>query len=393
MGAGIAQVAAVGGWDVFLNDVSAEAIERGFVYIREQLDRLVEKGRLTPESRSATSRRLRPVLSIEQLPPVDLVIEAIVEKLDVKQTLFSKLAEYLGDSAVLATNTSSLSIDAIAQTARRPERVIGMHFFNPAPIMPLVEVVAGRRSEARAVDFGVHTAAGWGKTPVRAKDTPGFIVNRVARGYYLEALRLLGEGMSSVDRIDKVMRESGGFRMGPFELMDLVGLDVNYAVSDSVWNQMGRSARFTPHPIQRQLVAEGRLGRKSGRGFYDYAGPTPVVAYSADPKPRQWPASLAEAVERFAMAARVADAHMPHRYIFARILCAVLNEAAMALDENVASAADIDTAMRLGTGYPRGPIAWIADIGADVVRTTLTALNEQAGDDRYRPARYFQAAQ
>lgn len=414
MGAGIAQVAAMRGWDVVLQDAAPGAAERGAAGIRAQLDRLVEKGKMTDEARATALGRLRTAATLEDAAEgivglqdrrtggrsetcataetcSALAIEAVVERLEVKREIFQRLEALLPGSTVLATNTSSLSVSAIAEGLRDPSRVIGMHFFNPAPLMPLVEVIAGRASASEAVSIGTETARAWGKTAVRAKDTPGFIVNRVARGYYLEALRLLGEEISTVEKIDRVMKELGGFRMGPFELMDLVGLDVNLAVSTSVWEQMNRHARFTPHDIQRNLVAEGRLGRKTSRGFYAYDGPAPTPAVLGRKGDLMMSAEMQRAVHAFADAAGVEDRHDACRLIFARVLCAVLNEAALALEEGVASEADIDTAMKLGTNYPHGPLEWARRIGTSVVGRALRALNTAAGDDRYRPAKLFAA--
>jgi 3-hydroxybutyryl-CoA dehydrogenase len=286
---------------------------------------------------------------------------------------------------VLATNTSSLSVSKIAESVRDPSRVVGMHFFNPVPLMPLVEVIAGRLSDRQAIDFAVQTAKAWGKTAVVAKDTPGFIVNRVARGYYLEALRLLGEGVAGVDEVDNIMRVHGGFKMGPFELMDLVGLDVNLAVSTSVWEQMNKHPRFTPHDIQKQLVSAGNLGRKTGRGFYSYAYEHPLPAYTVDRRSFQLSLLLGDAVRTFAERAGAGRAGITEQYIVARILGAILNEAEYAFCENVATSEDIDVAMIKGTNYPKGPLAWAEEIGHRTVRGVLRRLNED-GNGRYEPA-------
>jgi 3-hydroxybutyryl-CoA dehydrogenase len=265
-----------------------------------------------------------------------------------------------------------------------------MHFFNPAPIMSLVEIIVGGRSAAAAVEAGFTAATSWGKTAVRAKDTPGFIVNRVARGYYLEALRLLGEGVAGIDEIDNVMRVHGGFKMGPFELMDLVGLDVNLAVSTSIWQQMGRHPRFTPHEIQQKCVEQGSLGRKTGQGFYAYKTGVPrVSAYPVDRRSFQLSPLLSGAVRAFAERAGARNAGSTEQYVFARILSAILNEAALALDEGVASREDIDIAMQKGTNYPKGPLAWTDEIGPRTVRGLLKAVNDGVGDKRYAPAQSF----
>jgi 3-hydroxybutyryl-CoA dehydrogenase len=405
MGAGIAQVAAAHGCAVLLADIKPEFVQRGIDGIRKNLDRLVEKGKLSPEDRAASLARIRtctisnaltltPALSLEgragkPLGDVELVIEAIVEELDIKRELFKKLDSWVSPKAILATNTSSLSVSKIAGAVRDPSRVVGMHFFNPAPVMPLVEIIAGKQSAVWAVDFAFNTAVAWGKTAVRVKDTPGFIVNRVARGYYLEALRLLGEGVGGVDEIDNVMRIHGGFKMGPFELMDLVGLDVNLAVSTSVWEQMGRHPRFEPHAIQQQCVKQGHLGRKAGRGFYSYADTHPLPAYSADRRSFTLSPLLVDAVRTFADRAGAAAGGSTEQYVLARILAAVLNEAGIALDEAIATREDIDLAMIKGTNYPKGPLAWAEEIGHRTVRGVLKGFNTTVAPVRYEPAKVF----
>ncbi len=390
MGSGIAQLAATHGCNVSLIDINADVLHRGMEEIQRQLDRLVQKARMTTGDRDQALARIDTRNEVGDLAGCEQVIEAIVEDLEIKRGLFRQLEKAASPSTVLATNTSSLSITRIADDIARPERVIGLHFFNPAPVMPLVEVIAGSRSDAAAVDMGISFVTSWGKTAVRAADTPGFIVNRVARGYYLEALRLLGEGVAGVDEIDNVMRVHGGFKMGPFELMDLVGLDVNLAVSTSVWEQMGRHARFTPHEIQRTLVKNGHLGRKTGRGFYvhdDNAPPLPAT--QVERRSFQLSPLLSGAIEAFAKRAGVSKAGMTEQYAFARILAAILNEAALALEEGVATREDIDIAMKLGTNYPKGPLAWADEIGPRNVRGLLKALNEAVGDNRYAPAKMF----
>ncbi|MBI4716288.1 MAG: 3-hydroxybutyryl-CoA dehydrogenase [Planctomycetes bacterium] len=389
MGAGIAQVAAAHGCTVHLVDVSTDVLHRARAGIQAQVDRQVEKGRLTAAEREEQLARIRTCQHIAELPPVDLAMEAVVEDMSVKHRVFAELDRATPPEAILATNTSSLSVSRIAEPVRDPSRVVGMHFFNPAPLMPLVEVIAGAASGAAAVDAALACAAAWGKTPVRAKDTPGFIVNRVARGYYLEALRLLGEGVAGVDEVDSVMRTHGRFRMGPFELMDLVGLDVNFAVSHSVWQQLGRPARLEPHSIQQSLVAAGHLGRKAGRGFYQYDGELKVPAVPVDRRSYRLSPLFADICRAFTSAGGALDAGATEGYIFTRILAAIINEAGWALAEGVASASDIDTAMVLGTNYPLGPLAWWEKIGPRTVRGALKALNEMHADGRYAPAPRF----
>lgn len=393
MGAGIAQVAAAHGCRVRLIDVNADVLKRAGEGIRTNVNRLAEKGKLTAADRDSLLDRIDMSGDMDGMGEVPLAIEAVVEDLAVKRRVLGSLEAAVGADAVLATNTSSLRVADIARETRRPERVVGMHFFNPAPLMPLVEIIAAPASSDRALALATSASRAWGKVTVRAKDTPGFIVNRVARGYYLEALRMLGEGVAGVERIDTIMKSLGGFRMGPFELMDLVGLDVNYAVSQSVWEQSGRPARLEPHEIQRSLVETGRLGRKTGRGFYRYDGGVTAadVSHAVVGAPSDQDvlnaatAFCARAIEGGA----VATASPVERYVLARILATVMNEAALTLDEGVATAEDIDIAMQKGTNYPRGPLSWGESVGKSRVRDWLTTLGQQTKSDRFRPAAHF----
>ena len=276
MGAGIAQVAAQAGHVVRLLDNRPGAAQKAIDGIRAQFAKMVEKSRLTADAAQAAGERLVAVESLAELAGSALVVEAIVENLDAKQKLYADLESIVGDDCIFGTNTSSISVTAIGAALKRQERLAGLHFFNPAPLMALVEIVSGLATDKAVAETLFATAAAWGKTPVHAKSTPGFIVNRVARPYYAEALRLAQEGAADYATIDAVMREAGGFRMGPFELMDMIGHDVNFAVTRSVWNAFYNDARFTPSLIQQELVDAGFLGRKSGRGFYDYRGEKPV---------------------------------------------------------------------------------------------------------------------
>ena len=395
MGTGIAQVAAIHGCRVRLIDVNSEVLERAIEEIRSRLESSVAKGRLSADERSAILKRITASGELADIADVSLAIEAVVEDLESKVQVFQALEQATSADAVLATNTSSLRVSKIAEAVEAPERVVGMHFFNPAPVMPLVEVIAAERADERSLDLVTQVAREWGKIPVRAKDTPGFIVNRVARGFYLEALRMLGEGVAGVAAIDAALRTLGTFRMGPFRLMDLVGLDVNYAVSCSVWEQSGRPARLKPHDIQRELVEQNRLGRKSRRGFYRYESDPPVVNVERSITELDPPEEVSRAVTSFVQAAALCDADtlsnasMQDRYVFARILATIMNEAALALDEQVASAADIDTAMRHGTNYPKGPLRWAEQVGYGNVARLLLALSDDPTDCRFAPARLF----
>ncbi len=284
MGAGITQVAAAAGHPVLLFDVVAGAAQQGIDQTANGLEKLIQRGRMSEAQRDTLMASISAVDSIEKLAPATLFIEAIVERLDIKQQLFHQLEDLAGEQAIMATNTSSISVTAIASVLKHPERLLGMHFFNPAPIMKLVEIISGMATDPELANTIYDTASAWGKLAVHARSTPGFIVNRVARPFYAEALRILQEGGSNVATIDAIMRDCGGFRMGPFELMDLIGHDVNYAVTCSVFDAFYGDQRFLPSLIQKELIDGGFLGRKTARGFYDYAQTTekPIADTCAD---------------------------------------------------------------------------------------------------------------
>ncbi|MFN0137679.1 MAG: 3-hydroxyacyl-CoA dehydrogenase NAD-binding domain-containing protein, partial [Phycisphaerae bacterium] len=386
MGSGIAQIAAVAGWTVELRDTNVGFVRAQLKRTRDQLDKLVAKNRMSAEARDAAMDRLHLSEDLDDLAGCDLVIEAIVENLDTKLAALRPIVAAAKPDAIFASNTSSLSINKIGAGLGIADRTVGMHFFNPVPLMPLVEVIAGDASNPTCVTRVAEIARSWGKTVVRAKDTPGFIVNRVARGYYLESLRMLGEGIAGIDEIDRTLKTLGGFRMGPFELMDLIGIDVNYNVSLSVWEQLGKPLRLTPHEIQKSLFEKGHIGRKAGRGFYGYQGEPPLPAVMVDRRSFELPPKLYEAMRRFASAATTTDGSQTEQYVLSRVLATIINEAALLCDEGAATAEDIDVAMKLGTNYPSGPLEWAERIGRHTTRAMLDALNAVAGDGRFAAA-------
>lgn len=361
MGAGIAQVALRHGHDVLLADARPDAAPEAAARIAQALAREVEKGRLVQAEANAMVRRLTPIRGVEDLSPFGrcgLVVEAVVEDLAVKRDVFRRLEREVADDAVLATNTSSLSVASIAGGCRRPGRVLGVHFFNPAPVMPLVEIVPALATDPAVADATRALVDAWGKVTVLAADTPGFIVNRVARPFYGEALRIHDERLADAPTIDWALRELGGFRMGPFELMDFIGLDVNFAVTRSVYEQTFHDPRYRPSLTQQRLVEAGRLGRKSGRGFYDHADG------AAKPEPTRDEA-LGQAIVR-------------------RVLAMLVNEAADAVHWGICSAGDVELAMTKGVNYPRGLLTWGDQLGPAAVVAELDALRGRYQEDRYR---------
>ncbi|MEX2108198.1 MAG: 3-hydroxyacyl-CoA dehydrogenase NAD-binding domain-containing protein [Solirubrobacterales bacterium] len=381
MGAGIAQVAALGGYDTRLHDPVPAALATGVERLRGALWKGATKGMWDEKSAQAASDRVGAASKLRDLAECDLVIEAAPEDLDLKRELFAALAETCGPETILASNTSSLPVTEIAIETPNPKRVVGMHFFNPPALMKLVEVVATKDSSKTALKATTEVAERMGRTPIRAKDSPGFIANRLARPFTLESLRMLAGGVADAATIDRVCRLGGGFRMGPFELIDLIGLDVNLSVARSFYAQGGEPERWRPSPIQEQMVSEGRLGRKSGRGFYDYANgshrePDPDLGIEA---PTADPVVLA-----------TIDPAAPE--ILPRLLAQIANEAALALEEEIGSPTDMDTAMRLGFNWPRGPLELTELIGTERAVDLLLKLQTEHGE-AYRPAEgLFEAA-
>ncbi|MFI0775667.1 3-hydroxyacyl-CoA dehydrogenase [Streptomyces sp. NPDC021212] len=479
MGQGIAQVALVAGHPVRLHDAAPGRAAQAADAIAARLDRMVAKGALTAADRDAALGRLAPVDHLVDLAEAELAIEAVLEELGAKQQLFTALETVVSERCLLATNTSSLSVTAVAGALRRPGRLVGLHFFNPAPLLPLVEVVRGFATDQDAADRAYDTVAAWGKTPVRCADSPGFIVNRIARPFYAEAFRVYEEGGADPATVDAVLRESGGFRMGPFELTDLIGQDVNEAVTRSVWESLFHDPKFTPSLAQRRLVDAGLHGRKTGRGWYDHAdgaarprphtaepcgapaklalhgdlGPAaglvplieeagialsrePVTEAGAETGPGGFlalpdgtrlsltdgssattdpsapgirfdlaldyrtatrvalapsataaPEAIAAATGLFqALGKQVSVVGDLPGMIVARTVAMLVDFAEDAVARGVASAGDIDTAMRTGVNYPRGPLHWGSLLGAGWVRDVLRNLHDACPTGRYAPS-------
>jgi 3-hydroxybutyryl-CoA dehydrogenase len=365
MGSGIAQVAAAAGHHVILGDAIDGATAKARVSMSKALDAQVDKKKMTREAADALLSRItfHPQAlgdNVFKYEGCGLVIEAIVEDLKTKRRLFGQLESVVAPDAVLATNTSSLSVTAIANSCKHADRVIGLHFFNPAPVLPLVEIVPWAGTQPTIVRDCHALMSAWKKTPVIASDTPGFIVNRIARPFYGEAIRIAEEGIADYATIDAAMRELGKFRMGPFELMDFIGNDVNLAVTKAVFEGFFYDPRYRPSLTQQRLVDAGFLGRKSGRGYYDYSNS------ASKPEPTKDP--------------------VVSLLVFERIIAMLINEAVDAVHMNVATPADIDLAMTKGVNYPKGLFAWCDEIGADRVLGWMTVLHEELGEDRYRPS-------
>ncbi len=360
MGSGIAQVAAQSGHEVVVFDIAPQALEKADAKLQRILARLVEKGRMSEEETRALHGRIFWVSDLQAFAGCGLIIEAIVERMDVKQKLFQDLQEVVDDECILATNTSSLSIAAIASALDKPERAIGIHFFNPAPLMPLVEIIPAVQTAPEVMEAARDLIDSWGKVTVLAKDTPGFIVNRVARPFYGEALRIYEEGFADFATIDWAMKELGGFRMGPFELMDFIGNDINYAVTESVFAAFYYDPRYRPSFTQKRHSEAGWLGRKTGRGYYDYG------EGAVKPEP-------------------ITDRELGEQIVW-RVLAMLINEAADALYLNIATREDLDLAMTKGVNYPKGLLAWADEKGIEHTLKTLERLQAEYGEDRYRPS-------
>lgn len=366
MGSGIAQVAATAGCNVRLFDVNRDQLEDSEGKLEKVLDRLIEKGRIDEEEKNRITGNIEYVHELGELSDSELVIEAIVENIKVKHEVFKKLEQIVSHDCIIASNTSSLSIASIAAALERPTRCLGIHFFNPAPLMRLVEVIPAIQTSDKVKETVVKTISDWGKTVAIAKDTPGFIVNRVARPFYGEALRIYEEGIADIPTIDAAMKDLG-FRMGPFELMDFIGNDVNYTVTETVFEAFYYDPRYKPAFTQKRYAEAGYLGRKSGRGYYDYQDDDREISYV-----RRDEMAEGDNGDRF------------RESISDRILVMLINEAADALYMNIATAKDIDSAMTKGVNYPKGLLAWANEKEISWCVSQMDGLYDKYREDRYR---------
>jgi 3-hydroxybutyryl-CoA dehydrogenase len=367
MGAGIAQVAATAGHSTILHDTNSTVLKKAEDSLKATFVKLVEKGKYTVEQASEIIRRIKFSSALMDFGKCDLIIEAIVEDLAVKQSVFSEIESIVSDDCIIASNTSSLSITSIAAACKHPQRIIGIHFFNPAPLMPLVEVIPAITTNESLAAKVKTLLESWKKTVVIAKDTPGFIVNRLARSYYGESIRIHEEGWEGIPAgqngfatIDWALKEIGGFKMGPFELMDLIGNDINYKVTETVWTQFFYDARYKPSLTQKRLFEAKRFGKKSGAGYYDYSE-TAIKPEATMDK------GLAEK-------------------IFMRVISMLINESVDAYYLKVASRDDLDSAVKNGVNYPKGLLQWCDEIGAEKVLETLINLHQTYLEERYRPS-------
>ena len=358
MGTGIAQIASTKGHEVCLYDSFEGSIENAKTSLEKILNRLVEKERISSEEKENIINRINFSEKLEDIKDSGLVIEAIIENLEIKQKIFSKIENLVSEDCIISSNTSSLSIASIAGACKNAKRVVGIHFFNPAPLMPLVEIIPAVQTSDKTLNTAKSIIDEWGKVTVIVKDTPGFIVNRVARPFYGEALRIYEEGITDFATIDWALKEMGGFRMGPFELMDYIGNDINYTVTESVFTSFYFDPRYKPSFTQKRMMEAGFLGRKSGRGYYDYNSEFPKANEDRD----------------------------LGKQILWRVLSMLINEATDALFLNIASKEDIDLAMTKGVNYPKGLLSWADELGLSNVLNQLEELYSEYGEDRYRPS-------
>lgn len=358
MGIGIAQVAATNGCKVWIYDANAKQVETATVVLEKTLTKLVDKQKISAEKMTEILANISIATELKDFKDCELIIEAIIENKEIKTKVFTELEKYVSESCVIGSNTSSISITSLGAELQKPERFIGIHFFNPAPLMPLVEVIPSLLTEKSLAEKIYSLMKDWGKTPVIAKDIPGFIVNRIARPYYGEGLRIVEENIATVEQVDDAMKTLGNFKMGPFELMDLIGVDVNFSVTKTVYNEYFYDPKYKPSLLQQRMSEAKLHGRKTGKGFYDYS----EGAVKAEP---------------------VKDDAL-YQQIFMRIISMLINEAVEAKRLGVANDEDIELAMQKGVNYPKGLLAWGKEIGYSKISETLQDLYEEYQEERYR---------
>lgn len=366
MGIGIAQVAASSGCKVYLYDANIAQTEKSLGALRSTLAKIVNKQKITQEESDGIIGRIVSCVSLSEFKNCDLVIEAIIENAEIKKKVFAEVESTVSENCIISSNTSSISITSLSADLQHPERFIGIHFFNPAPLMPLVEIIPGLLTK-KSLDFEIsELMKSWKKIPVIAKDIPGFIVNRIARPFYGEALRIVEENIATPEQVDDAMRTLGNFRMGPFELMDLIGIDVNFAVTTTVYKDYFYDPKYKPSLLQQRMSEARLLGKKTGKGFYDYA------ESAAKPEPLK-------------------DEKL-YKEVFMRIISMLINEAVEAKRLKIASDEDLEMAMQKGVNYPKGLLAWGAEIGYDKVSDTLQNLYNKYQEERYRQSPALQKA-
>lgn len=363
MGIGIAQVAASNGCEVFLFDANSAQTEKSVQGLRKTLDKLAEKGKISHEKAGEIISLIKPCTQIAELKDCGLVIEAIIENADIKKKVFAELESYVSENCVIGSNTSSISITSLSADLKYPKRFIGIHFFNPAPLMPLVEVIPGLLTDENLPRNIYDLMKLWGKFPVIAKDIPGFIVNRIARPYYGEALRIVEENIATVEQVDDAMKTLGNFRMGPFELMDLIGVDVNFSVTQTVYKDYFFDPKYKPSLLQQRMSEAKLHGRKTGKGFYDYS------------EKSQEPRAQSQEIKK--------DEKL-YETVFMRIISMLINEAVEAKRLKIASDEDIELAMQKGVNYPKGLLVWGKEIGFEKISQTLQNLYQEYQEERYR---------
>ncbi|ROI08287.1 3-hydroxybutyryl-CoA dehydrogenase [Chryseobacterium sp. H3056] len=370
MGIGIAQVAATSGCEVFLYDANSAQTEKSLQGLQKVLARLVEKQKITRKSSEKIFNRIKFCTELSDFKDCDLVIEAIIENKEIKTKVFQNLEEIVSEKCIISSNTSSISITSLSAELKNPARFIGIHFFNPAPLMPLVEVIPGLLTKEHLAQEIYDLMENWGKIPVIAKDVPGFIVNRIARPFYGEALRIVEENIATIEQVDEAMRSLGKFKMGPFELMDLIGIDINFSVTNTVYADYFYDPKYKPSLLQQRMAEAKLLGRKTGKGFYNYS----VESQDARAKMRETGTRSQDTEQNGEL----------QEMIFMRIISMLVNEAVEAKRVGIANDEDLELAMQKGVNYPKGLLAWGKEIGFDKISATLQNLYEEYQEERYR---------